>query len=69
MINTRKLSMLLAGMLLWNASTFAQSKWVIRFNDDSEKEFDKENIREMFPITLDAVVIEEVRSSTVNYEW
>lgn len=44
-----KLSMLLAGMLLWNASTFAQSKWVIRFNDDSEKEFDIENIREMFP--------------------
>jgi len=41
--------MLLAGMLLWNASTFAQSKWVIRFNDDSEKEFDIENIREMFP--------------------
>ena len=41
--------MLLAGMLLWNASTFAQSKWVIRFNDDSEKEFDIENIKEMFP--------------------
>lgn len=27
------------------------------------------NPEEMFPITLDAVVIEEVRSSTVNYEW
>ena len=27
------------------------------------------NPEEMFPITFDAVVIEEVRSSTVNYEW
>lgn len=27
------------------------------------------NPEEMFPITFDAVIIEEVRSSTVNYEW
>ena len=44
-----KLSMLLSIMLLGSASVFAQNKWVIRFNDDSEKEFDIENIKEMFP--------------------
>lgn len=48
-MNTKKCIMLLAVVLLGSASVFAQSKWVIRFNDDSEKEFDIENIREMFP--------------------
>ena len=57
--------MLLAGMLLWNASTFAQSKWVIRFNDDSEKEFDIENIREMFP--REGTPINPTESSTIVF--
>ena len=64
-MNTRKLFMLLAGMLLWNATTFAQNKWVIRFNDDSEKEFDIENIKEMFP--REGTPINPVESGTIVF--
>ena len=48
-MNTKNLFMLLAFVLLGSAGVFAQNKWVIRFNDESEKEFDIENIKEMFP--------------------
>ena len=48
-MNKKKFFMLLAAVLLGIASAYAQSKWVIRFNDGSEKAFNINDIREMFP--------------------
>ena len=60
-----KFSILLSIMLLGSATSFAQSKWVIRFNDDSEKEFDIENIKEMFP--REGTPINPTDSSTIVF--
>ena len=56
-MNTKKCIKLLAAVLLGSANAFAQSKWVIRFNDDSEMEFNIENIKEMFPYEVTPIPI------------